>query len=162
MENDKDYVQVLFAYHSPVLDEAVEETLWAKIIDQEAGVYELASIPFYGLSLATADHFEASYDEDKGTLVYRNTVRNSGNSIVVAAIVQEDFDQEQIITALTGVKCKTEKLNANYFAVEVPKDVFYGKAKDIFDQYEGDGVIEYAEARLSAKHQSDLRRHKRK
>ena len=153
------HVEVHFKYDSPVMGEAVEEVLWAKVVDAEAGVYELVSIPFYGLPLATADHFEAQYDEAGEELHYQNVVRNSGNSVAVVAVAEDNFEVEQLIEELAKLNCRSEALNAKYFAVEVPKTVFYGPVRDLLDKHEEQGSIEFAESRLSAKHQSDLRRH---
>ncbi|MEL7423507.1 MAG: DUF4265 domain-containing protein [Bacteroidota bacterium] len=160
MEETKDQVAVVFKYHSPVLDEPVEEELWAKPIDASAGSYELISIPFYGLPLATADHFEAQVNAEDGRLTYQNTLRNSGNSVVVVALVQDDSDHTPIREKLSALGCRSEILNAHYFVAEVPKTVFYGPVRDLLNDYEDQDVAEFAESRLSAKHQSDLRRHK--
>ncbi|MEL7251873.1 MAG: DUF4265 domain-containing protein [Bacteroidota bacterium] len=160
MEEPKDQVTIIFKYHSPVLDEPVEEELWAKPVDATAGSYELVSIPFYGLPLATADQFEAQVDAQDGRLTYQNTLRNSGNSVVVVALVQDDGDHTPIREKLTELGCRSEVLNSHYFVAEVPKTVFYGPVRDLLNGYEEQEVAEFAESRLSAKHQSDLRRHK--
>ena len=156
----EEHVEIHFQYDSPVLGEPVEEVLWAKVVSQAEGVYELVSIPFYGLSLATADHFLAKYDEQIKGLIYQNTIKSSGNSTVVVAIMQADFDQAAMITALEQLHCSVERLNDRYLGVAVSKTAFYGSVRDAFDRYEQTEAIEYAEARLSAKHQSDLRRHR--
>lgn len=161
MEDTAGHVTVLFNYHSPVLDEPVEEELWAKVIDENAGTYELVSIPFYGLPLATADRFEAEMDAEQKKLVYRSTVLNSGNSIVVVALLDAAADLSEIQQALSDLGCTSEKLNDNYFVSAVPKTLFYGKVRSLLEKYEEEEIIEFAETKLSAKHQSDLRRRKK-
>ena len=160
MEETKDQVAVVFQYQSPVLDELVEEKLWAKPIDAAAGSYELISIPFYGLPLATGDQFEAKLNAEDGRLTYQSTLRNSGNSVVVVALVQDEGDHTPIREGLAQLGCRSEVLNSHYFVAEVPKTVFYGPIRDLLTDYEDQEVAEFAESRLSAKHQSDLRRHK--
>lgn len=156
----EEHVEVYFKYDSPVMGEEVEEILWAKVIDAGNGVYELVSIPFYGLSLATADHFEAAHDEEQDRLVYQRVTRNSGNSVAVVAVLDKEIGATQLIGELAQLKCRSEALNATYFAVEIPKSVFYGPVRDLLGRYEQQEYVEFAESRLSAKHQSDLRRHK--
>lgn len=160
MEDSAGHVTVLFTYHSPVLEEPTEEELWAKVVDEAAGVYELVSIPFYGLPLATADRFEAEMDTAQKKLVYCATVLNSGNSVVVVALLDATADLTQIQQDLVGLGCSTEQLNDNYFACAVPKDLFYGEIRSLLEDYEQQETIEFAETKLSAKHQSDLRRRK--
>ena len=160
MDDNQQYVEVVFRYDSPVLGEAVEEVLWASVIDEAGGEYELVSIPFYGLPLATADHFEASPDAEDGRLTYQTTVRNSGNSVVVVALTDPDQGLEALRAELETLGCRSEALNPHYFACEVPKDVLYGQVRDLLTEEEDAGLIEFAESRPSAKHQGDPRRHK--
>ncbi len=157
MAAEKNKVEVLFKYDSPILEEAIIEVLWAEVVDEEKGLYQLKSIPFYGASIATDDQFHATYDKEETGLLYRQTTKSSGNSIAVVAIINEEYDQEEMITEFEKLGCTVEELNDRYFAMEVPKRVFYGDMKKIFDKYEKDN-LEYAETYLSAKHQADLRR----
>ncbi|WP_020537170.1 DUF4265 domain-containing protein [Lewinella cohaerens] len=157
MATEKNKVEVLFKYDSPILEEAIIEVLWAEVVDEEKGLYQLKSIPFYGASIATDDQFYATYDKEETGLLYRQTTKSSGNSIAVVAIINEEYDQEEMVTAFEKLGCTVEELNDRYFAMEVPKRVFYGDMKTIFNKYEKDN-LEYAETYLSAKHQADLRR----
>ncbi|MGH1435004.1 MAG: DUF4265 domain-containing protein [Lewinella sp.] len=157
MAAEKNKVEVLFKYDSPILEEAIIEVLWAEVVDEEKGLYQLKSIPFYGASIATDDQFHATYDKEETGLLYRQTTKSSGNSIAVVAIINEEYDQEEMVAAFEKLGCTVEELNDRYFAMEVPKRIFYGDMKKIFDKYEKDN-LEYAETYLSAKHQADLRR----
>lgn len=161
MTTEKKQIDVLFKYDSPILEEAIIEVLSAEVINEEEGIYQLKSIPFYGASIATDDQFHATYDKEETGLLYRQTTRSSGNSIAVVAIINEDFDREVMMAAFEKLGCTVEELNDRYFAMEIPKTVFYGKAKTIFTEYEKDN-LEYAETYLSAKHQGDLRRGSKK
>lgn len=157
MAAEKNKVEVLFKYDSPILEEAIIEVLWAEVVDEEKGLYQLKSIPFYGASIATDDQFHATYDKEETGLLYRQTTKSSGNSIAVVAIINEEYDREEMVMAFEKLGCTVEELNDRYFAMEVPKRVFYGDMKKIFTEYEKDN-LEYAETYLSAKHQADLRR----
>jgi hypothetical protein len=157
MTVEKKKVEVLFKYDSPILEEEIIEVLWAEVVDEEKGLYQLKSIPLYGASIATDDQFHATYDKEETGLLYRKTTKSSGNSIAVVAIINEEYDPEELLTAFEKLGCTVEELNDRYFAMEVPTNVFYGEVKKIFNEHEEDN-LEYAEAYLSAKHQGDLRR----
>ena len=89
MTFEKKKVEVLFKYDSPILEEEIIEVLWAEVIDEEKGIYQLKNIPFYGASIATDDQFHATYDKEETGLLYRQTTKSSGNSIAVVAIINE-------------------------------------------------------------------------
>ena len=148
--------KILFKYYSNVLDEITVERLWAEVVDKENGVYKLDSIPFYGPFIATDDEFYAEFDEDEQTLVYRRTIKYSGNSVVLVVIMQDGFDKEIIRNQLKQLNCLSEGMNDSYFSVEILNDVNYAKIVEILDEYEEEGIIEYAEPCLSGKHQNDL------
>ncbi len=81
-ETNNNSVKILFRYHSSVLDEWTVETMWADVVDEDKGFYKLDSIPFYGPLVASDDIIFAEYDKDEERLTYRETIENSGNSIV--------------------------------------------------------------------------------
>ena len=114
-EEDK-YEKNLFKYYSNVLDEITVETMWAKKVDPEKGIYKLDSIPFYGPLIATDDEFFAEYDESEQRLTYRKTTRYSGNSIVLVVITEGGFDKEIIREEFKLLNCKSEGLNDSYFS----------------------------------------------
>lgn len=147
---------VLFRYHSVILDEEVVETMWAKIIDIEKGIYKLDNIPFYGPLIATDDIFYAKYDEKEEAIVYKETILISGNSIVQVVILKENFDKEIIREKLELMNCPSEGFNEKYFVVEVKKDVDYLKVKQFLNEYFESGILDFAEPCLSKKHSDDL------
>jgi hypothetical protein len=152
------FKKVLFKYHSNVLDKAVKETMWALEVDAEKGHYQLDSIPFYGASIATSDIFKATFDELEGFLVYENTVTTSENSIVLVMITDEMSDGKLLQQEFKNRHCDSELLNDIYFSMEILKSVDYRLIKELLDDYEIQGTINYAEPCLSKKHREDLQK----
>jgi hypothetical protein len=148
--------KILFKYYSTYLEEIVSETMWAEIIDSEKGYYKLDNIPFFGPLIATDDIFRAEYDEDEKNLIHKETIENSGNSIVQILILEEGFDREIIRERLRSINCLSEGLNDTFLAAEILKTVDYAIVKSLLDEYESHSVIEFAEPCLSEKHRTDL------
>lgn len=148
--------KILFKYYSTYLEEIVSETMWAEIIDENKGYYKLDNIPFFGPLIATDDIFRAEYDEDEKCFIHKETIENSGNSIVQILILQEGFDKEILREKLKTINCVSEALNDTFLAVEIVKSVDYSIVKSLLDEYESLSVIEYAEPCISEKHRADL------
>ena len=155
-ENDK-YTKVLFRYHSNVLEEVTVETMWAIKIDEKNGIYKLDSIPFYGPLIATDDEFYAEFDESEQTLTYRETTKHSGNSIVLVSITKEGINKENIRDEFKSMGCTSEGLNESYFSMEIPVSSDYSMIKKKLDEYEKQGIFEYAEPCLSEKHRNEIK-----
>lgn len=150
------HTKILFRYHSAVLDEEVVETMWSEIIDSEKGIYKLDNIPFYGPLIATDDIFYAKYDESEESVVYKETIAISGNSIIQVVILKDNFDKEIIREKLELMDCLSEGLNDKYFVVEIKKDVDYSAVKHFLNEYSESDVLDFAEPCLSKKHSDDL------
>lgn len=148
--------KILFRYHSDILDEVVVETMWSEIIDKEKGIYKLDNIPFYGPLIATDDIFYAKYDEDEETIIYKETISISGNSIIQVVILEDNFDKEIIREELKAMNCLSEGLNEKYFAVEIKKSTDYSQFKHFLNKYSELGILDFAEPCLSNKHSDDL------
>ncbi|MRX69949.1 protein of unknown function [Flavobacterium resistens] len=148
--------KILFKYYSDYLEDNVSETMWAEIIDLEKGLFKLDNIPFFGPLIATDDLFFAEFDEKENRFVYKETIENSGNSIVQVLILEKGFDKEIIREKLKAINCQSEGLNETLFAVEIVRDVDYSLVKSILNEYESEEIIEYAEPCLSDKHRADL------
>lgn len=157
MNKNKEYEKILFKYYSNILDKVVAETMWAKIIDESKGIFQLDSIPFYGPPIAPDDEFIAKFDEDQQILKYIKTLNYSGNSVIIVSISKNDFDKEILREKLKKMNCTSETLNKSYFSMEVLKKVNYKLIKRILENYEKNGTIEYAEPCLSEKHRKDLK-----
>ncbi|PKB18645.1 DUF4265 domain-containing protein [Flavobacterium sp. 5] len=148
--------KILFRYHSDILDEEVVETMWSEIIDQEKGIYKLDNIPFYGPLIATDDIFYAKYDETEDTVVYKETISISGNSIIQVVILKDNYNKEIIREKLKAMNCESEGLNEKFFAVEIKKDVDYSVVKSFLNEYFELEILDFAEPCLSKKHSDDL------
>ena len=148
--------KILFRYYSDLLEDTVVETMWGEIIDLEKGYFKLDNIPFFGPLIATDDIFFAEFDEDEQTLVYRETIEISGNSIVQVVILEKGFDKEIIREKLKEVNCESEGMNETLFAVEITRDVDYFVVKSILNEYVALELIDFAEPCLSEKHRADL------
>ena len=148
--------KILFRYYSDLLEDTVVETMWGEIIDLEKGYFKLDNIPFFGPLIATDDIFFAEFDEVEQTLVYRETIEISGNSIVQVVILEKDFDKEIIREKLKEVNCESEGMNETLFAVEITREVDYFVVKSILNEYVELSVIDFAEPCLSEKHRADL------
>lgn len=148
--------KILFRYYSDLLEDTVVETMWGEIIDLEKGYFKLDNIPFFGPLIATDDIFFAEFDEDEQTLVYRETIEISGNSIVQVVILEKGFDNEIIREKLKEVNCESEGMNETLFAVEITREVDYFVVKSILNEYVELSVIDFAEPCLSEKHRADL------
>lgn len=148
--------KILFKYYSDYLEDTVSETMWAEIVNLEKGLFKLDNIPFFGPLIATDDLFYAEFDEDEKRLVYKETIENSGNSIVQVIILEKGFDKEIIREKLKAINCLSEGLNDNFISVEVVRDVDYSIVRSILNEYEAQEIVQYAEPCLSDKHRTDL------
>lgn len=148
--------KILFKYYSTYLEEIVSETMWAEIIDEEKGYYKLDNIPFFGPLIATDDIFRAEYDETEKCFIHKETIENSGNSIVQILILEEGFDKEIIKEKLKTLNCISESLNDTFLAAEITKEIDYSLVKSMLNEYESNSIIEFTEPCLSDKHRTDL------
>jgi hypothetical protein len=147
-------VKILFRIFSNVLDEWTVETMWADIVDADKGLYKLDSIPFYA-PVASDDIVFAEYDETEERLTYRETVEHSGNSTVQVVLLDTSKDINTIRDTFNDLGCISEKLNDNYFAMEIPADKDYSTIRQNLIELKDVGVISYAEPCLGRNHWYD-------
>ena len=155
-ETNNNSVKILFRYHSSVLDEWTVETMWADVVDADKGLYKLDSIPFYGPLVASDDIIFAEYDEDEERLTYRETIENSGNSIITVVIMDKTIDINNIRDIFKGMGCLSERVNDAYFSMEVLVDKNYNPIKQKLTDLEEQGIIGYAEPCLSDNHREQI------
>jgi hypothetical protein len=155
-ETNDNSVKILFRYYSSVLDEWTVETMWADVVDADKGLYKLDSIPFYGPLVASDDIIFAEYDEDEGRLTYRETIENSGNSIVTVVIMDRTYDINTIRDIFKDMGCLSERVNDAYFSMEVLVDKNYKPIKQKLTELEDEGIIGYAEPCLSDNHREQI------
>jgi len=155
-ETNDNSVKILFRYYSSVLDDWTVETMWADIVDADKGLYKLDSIPFYGPLVASDDIIFAEYDEDEETLTYRETIENSGNSIVTVVIMDKTCDVNTIRDIFKDMDCLSERVNEAYFSMEILADKNYKPIKQKLTELEDEGIIGYAEPCLSDNHREQI------
>jgi len=155
-ETNDNSVKILFRYYSSVLENWTVETMWADIVDADKGLYKLDSIPFYGPLVASDDIIFAEYDEDEETLTYRETIENSGNSIVTVVIMDKTCDVNTIRDIFKDMDCLSERVNDAYFSMEILADKNYKPIKQKLTELEDEGIIGYAEPCLSDNHREQI------
>jgi len=156
MKDQNGLQKIKFRYFSAVLEEETVETMWAEIVDAEKGIYKLDSIPFYGPSIASDDIFYAQYDEYEKSIIFKEIIKSSGNSVVQIIIMKDDYDKEVLRKKLLNLGCNSEGVNDKYFVIEILEKINYNSIKTLLDKYENEGIIGYAEPILSIKHQDDI------
>jgi len=152
MEPNDDYVRILFRFYSNVLEEHTVETMWAMIIDENAGIYELNSIPFYAPNLACGDIISAAYDEDEEMLCYKETVSYSGNSTVQVIIYDKEMVTNDVRDIFQALGCISEKFSEGYFVMDISVDINYAPVRTKLNELSAAGILDYAEPCLSAAH----------
>jgi hypothetical protein len=151
MENKK--VKILFRFYSEILEQEMEETMWADIVNANLGHYQLDSIPFYLPFIATDDIVHAEYDDEQKMLLYKETVKSSGNSTIWVVIVKETTDADAIREIFFNLNCISDAISKYYFAMEVREETNYLLIKNKLNELKSEGIIDYMEGCLSVKHQ---------
>jgi len=150
---ENNLVKIFFRFYSDILEEEATETLLAEIENNDYGYYKLRSIPFYVPKIASGDIVWAVYNESESMLTYRKTVQHSGNSTIHAIILDNEYEINTVRKIFDDMGCASEKLNQNYFALQVPVNIDYIPIKRRLDELEKEGILDYAESCLSEKHQ---------
>ena len=152
MQEEESHVKVLFRYYSNILEEETVETMWARTVDKDDGIYQLGSIPFYGPGIAPGDLFYAEYDSDEDMLTFKEVRQYSGSSVIQVVLMQEPYGTTDLREQLSTLGCISEGLNEKYFVAEVPAPIDYGPIQTLLRTLMNEGKIEYAEAVLSSQH----------
>ena len=148
----ENYTEVLFKYHSKILDLSVEELLWSERLNDN--LYKLVSIPFYGPEIATGDVFCATRAADSSQPVFQKVVERSENSIL--QIMPDDTQiYHQVTEYLHSMECQSEKVDGSLFCLMVPS---FCSIYEVISYLETEYKLEYAEAWLSKKHLKELRK----
>ena len=151
MEEKK--VRILFRFHSEILEEDMEETIWADIANENLGHYKLDSIPFYVPYVATDDVVYAEYDDSEEMLVYQETVEASGNSTIWVVMTREDADIDEIRESFQDLDCLSDAISNHFFTMEVKAETNYLIIKNKLNELKAEGLIDYTEGCLSVNHQ---------
>jgi hypothetical protein len=151
-KQEDDFVKILFKFYSDVLEEWTVETMWARIIDKEKGLYQIENIPFYA-SIASDDIVFAEHDDTERMLTYKETVEYSGNSTIQVVIMDKSIPTKDIRDIFNSMNCKSEKFSEGYFVIDIPALVNYQPIKEKLTELQEKGILEYAEPVLSDNHQ---------
>lgn len=152
MADDK-HVKILFRLYSSILEEMTVETMWAKVVNEEQGLYALDNIPFYLPVIASGDIIFAEYDSDEQMLTYRETREYSGNSTIHIILMSDTADVESIGKSFEEFGCNWEGMGDKYFAMDVPASIDYRLVKARLEELSKPEIIGYAESCLSGGHQ---------
>jgi hypothetical protein len=153
---DDNHTKVLFRFYSDVMEREMVETMWAKTIDKDKGLYQLASIPFYAPNLALGDLVRAEHDAAEGMLTYREICGYSGHSTLQVAILDKATVTNDIRGIFETLGCSSEKFKEGYFVIDVPDGVDYRPIKGMLNDLSGKGIIDYAEACLAEGHRQQI------
>jgi len=152
-EPEAKIAKILFRFYSDILEQEMEETIWAIVADESRGHYQLDSIPFYVSNIATDDIVYAEYDDTEEMLMYRETIQPSGNSTIWVVVTNEDVDIDEVRAVFDELDCLSEPLSNRFFAMEVKAQTNYLHVKDKLNALKAEGQIDYTEPCLSKQHQ---------
>lgn len=132
-------------------NEVIKESLWAK--DLGNNMCQIDNIPFYAFCYSCDDVVRIEKDSDQ--LYVTELVEPSGNSTIRLL-----FENDEILLrakeTIKQMDLESESsLTAKLLALNIPKNLNYGKIKEFLQKGENDGVWEYEEASISEKHQKD-------
>lgn len=151
MEEKK--VRILFRFYSEILEQDMEETIWADTANENLGQYKLDSIPFYVPYIATDDLVHAEYDDEEEMLVYQETEEASGNSTIWVVMTKGDADIDEIREAFYQLDCLSDAISNHFFTMEVKAETNYLIVKNKLNELKAEGLIDYTEGCLSVNHQ---------
>ncbi len=147
-------VKIMFRFYSNVLDEWIIETVWAQPINTAKGLYKIENIPFYA-AVAYGDIVFAKYNRKEQALVYKETIEYSENSTIQVIILDKSIETNDVIDLFTNLSCEVEHYSDGYFVINVIAEQNYFPIKAKLTEQQKKGVLDYAEACLSYKHQQD-------
>lgn len=106
--------------------------------------------------MACNEIVHAIADENRD-LYFQKVYRASNHSVLQIFISSKNTSNSEVRDWLKDAKCSSEVVSNNYFAVNIPIKVDYKKLQNSLKQKESEGIIEFAEALLSKKHQMVLK-----
>ncbi|MGV6861225.1 MAG: DUF4265 domain-containing protein [Putridiphycobacter sp.] len=151
-DSKAEQVKILFRFYSNLHEQEMVENLWAKVVDDKKGYYKLDNIPFYVSSVATGDIISAQFDNQEQSLTFNEVIQHSGNSTVHVILLNQTTGANTIRDIFVELGCNSEKLNDNYFALDIPVEANYTPVKQKLDKLSLDNTIDYAESCLSQQH----------
>lgn len=126
--------------------------MWAVVVDESKGLYELDNIPFYVPSISSGDIFFAEHDDIESMLTYRSTVEYSGNSTIRIVALDNEVDLNTIMSNFIDMGCIIDKLSDRYLAMEIPRSTNYKPIQSKLKELEDDEILSFEESCLSSIH----------
>ncbi len=155
---NRQHEQILARYYSEFLEDTIDETLWALVIDAKKGLYQVNNIPFYGPEFANGDIIHATFDNKLGILCYQKIVEHSGHSTIQVAQAKETFSLEPLAKKIGQLGGYVESLDSTFFVIDVAPNKSYGQIYKELLLLEKSGEIAFAEPVLTEKHLKESHR----
>lgn len=140
-------VKVVFRFFNTVLDEDYAESMWAQVIDQEQGLYQLDNVPFFVTSYSLGDIVLVETEDEQ--LIVKGLEKESGNSTLQIMMMQADM-KSAVQQALEKLGCDWEESHLpDYFSVNVPSAITYAPVSRYLKKAKKQGLLAYREACLA-------------
>jgi len=146
-------VEILFQFHSELLEQEIKEKMLAVVDDEDLGYYKIESIPAYTPGIATGDIVQAEYDDTAEMLTYMEKVKASGNSVIWVVIVDDETLMDDVQETFYNLHCNSVAISERFFTMEVNAEINYLRIKNKLIELRAAGAIDFAEACLSEDHQ---------
>ncbi|NEM96378.1 DUF4265 domain-containing protein [Pontibacter burrus] len=147
-----EHAQIIVKSYSDLLEQEIEEVLWAFVLDKENRLYQIDSIPFYTSLIASNDIVFADIDPETKQLIYQKTISYSGHSTIQVVMNSETIAMDEVRKTFNKMRCVSEAVNEDFFVLDIPDDVDYKQVKAELDRLEAEEILEYAEPSLSDVH----------
>lgn len=143
-----DRVKILFEYDAGTLGSTEVEAMWAI---RTAEGFKLDNIPFYAREISAGDIISASPDPD-GMLRFKTLITPSQHSTVRLWFTKGREDEvPHVRQALRDLGCPSELSDLpRLVAVDIPPTISYDIVRNVLNNYESDGLLEYEESCLGS------------
>ena len=126
------------------------ESMWA--VDLGGDLYELRNAPFHAYDLNFGDVVYATADSPDFKPEIRRVVRRSGNR-TLRVVFMEGHTEDMMLSLLRSLRpldVSFERSTERYFALDLEPKENIGKVREILDEWQSRGWVEYetCEARV--------------
>jgi len=148
-DTDLNMKKLTFKFWNDILDEDYVETVWAEIIDEEKGHFQIENVPFFVKSYSVGDIVFAELENDE--LIVKDLVEESGNSTVNIVFLKTEY-KEKVLKELNYLGCDFEGLESilpGYYSLNISRKVNYIPIHNYLSSLEKDEVLSFREACLA-------------
>lgn len=142
--------KLTFKFWNDILDEDnYVETVWAEIIDEEKGHFQIENVPFFVKSYSVGDIVFAELENDE--LIVKDLVKESGNSTVNIVFFKTE-DKEKVLKELNDLGCDFEGLESvlpGYYSLNISRKINYEPIKSYLSNLRNEKVLDFREACLA-------------